>query len=91
MLKFDVWSVNCSEACRPFVQKTYPWIILNFVPGGCTGIWQPCDAAIQRLLNPAIKHAQLEDVITEVSAQLDSDDDPGLYNYFKLDTDPHSP
>ncbi|KIP01247.1 hypothetical protein PHLGIDRAFT_40436, partial [Phlebiopsis gigantea 11061_1 CR5-6] len=34
----DVWSVHRSEAFRNWMKASYPWIIINYVPGGCTGL-----------------------------------------------------
>ena len=48
----------------------YPWIVLEFVPGGCTGLWQPCDVGIQRLLKLSIKRKQQAHVVEEALSQL---------------------
>lgn len=77
ILLLDVWSVHRSERFRAWMKKTYPWIIMSFVPGGCTGIWQPCDVGIQRLMKLAIRRAQHEDVVSEVQAQLKKGTAPG--------------
>lgn len=70
ILQLDVWSVHRSTEFRLYMRKTWPWITLDFVPGGCTGIWQPCDVGIQRPFKLAIKRAQLEDVVAETMSQL---------------------
>ncbi|GJF00494.1 DDE superfamily endonuclease domain-containing protein [Phanerochaete sordida] len=70
ILLFDVWSGHRSRRFLDWMEKTYPWIIISFVPGGCTGIWQPCDVGIQRLLKLAIRREQHEHVVTEVRTQL---------------------
>ena len=62
---------------------TYPWIILHYVPAGCTGLFQPCDVGIQRPLKQAISRSLNADVIKEVSAQIEHGVEPGT---FKLDT-----
>ncbi|PUU72584.1 hypothetical protein B9Z19DRAFT_1009031, partial [Tuber borchii] len=33
----------------------YQWLILVFVPAGCTGIFQPCDVGLQRFYKHHIK------------------------------------
>ncbi|KIJ33779.1 hypothetical protein M422DRAFT_120251, partial [Sphaerobolus stellatus SS14] len=38
LLQIDVWSVHRSKEFRGFMSSTYPWIILDYVPGGCTGL-----------------------------------------------------
>ena len=37
------------------------------MPGGCAGLFQPCDVGMQRVLKQAITHAQSSDLVTEVS------------------------
>jgi hypothetical protein len=37
----DVWSVQRSKAWRDWMRTNYPNIILDFIPGGCTGVSQP--------------------------------------------------
>jgi hypothetical protein len=76
ILQLDVWSVHRSIAFRDLVRRRWPWIKLDYVPGGCTGIWQPCDVGIQRPLKHAIRRLQLEDVIEETVALLDHGTDP---------------
>jgi hypothetical protein len=39
--KIDVWSVHRSKSFRDWLHKNHPTIILDFVPGGCTGVFQP--------------------------------------------------
>ena len=55
------------------MKECYPWIILEFMPGGCTGLWQPCDVGIQHPLKLAIKHNQQADLVQETLAQLEKD------------------
>jgi hypothetical protein len=65
------------------MRKTWRCVTLDFVPGGCTGIWQPCDVEIQCPFKLAIKRARLEDVVTETMSQ------PGKHScdgIVKLDT-----
>lgn len=42
--KIDIWPVHCSKEFCGWMRTTHPIIILNFVPGGCTSVAQPCDA-----------------------------------------------
>ena len=49
--------------------KEYPYIILVYVPGGCTGIFQPCDVGIQRPFKLSVKKSYHEDLVEEVLAQ----------------------
>jgi hypothetical protein len=70
LLQLDVWVVHRSKEFRDWMQNTYPWIILDFVPGGCTGLFQPCDVGMQRLLKLAGRRSQQNDLIQEAKAKL---------------------
>jgi hypothetical protein len=72
LLQLDAWKVHRSKEFVEWMRSEYPWITLEFVPGGCTGLWQPCDVGIQRLLKHAIKQHQHQDVVTETLGQLQS-------------------
>ena len=50
----------------------FPYIILLYIPSGCTGAWQPCDVAIQRPLKQAIVMHQNEAHVQEVILKLQS-------------------
>jgi hypothetical protein len=39
----DVWSVHRSKEFCGWMRTNHPIIILDFVPGGCTSVAQPCD------------------------------------------------
>ena len=65
--QIDVWSVHTSQEFRSWMWDMYPWIILDYVPGGCTGLFQPCDVGMQQVLKQAITCAQSSDLVTEVS------------------------
>ncbi|KAF9558800.1 hypothetical protein CPC08DRAFT_549321 [Agrocybe pediades] len=69
--QIDVWSVHRSEEFRGWMRKTHPNIILDFVPGGCTGVHQPCDVGIQRPLKLSIRKSYHEDIVTELLSELD--------------------
>ncbi|KAI0363458.1 hypothetical protein BV20DRAFT_1031266, partial [Pilatotrama ljubarskyi] len=38
LLQLDVWSVHRGTEFRTWLSDTYPWIIRDFVPAGCTGL-----------------------------------------------------
>ena len=73
----DCWSVHRSHEFRDWMCKNYPWILVRYVPGGCTGIFQPCDVGIQRILKHAMKKTALSHVVKETVAHLNKDEDPG--------------
>src|SRR6266705_1068373 len=64
--QLDVWPVNASLEFRVWMYENYPWIILDYIPGGCTGLWQPCDVGIQHPLKHAVKQAQQTTAVKEV-------------------------
>ena len=68
--QIDVWSVHRSAEFCNWMKKNHPTIILDFVPGGCTGIHQPCNVGIQRPLKLSIRRSYHEDIVTEMSGQL---------------------
>ncbi|KAF8234198.1 hypothetical protein L208DRAFT_1262742, partial [Tricholoma matsutake] len=45
--QIDVWSVHRSKEFCNWMGKHHPQICLDFVPGSCTGVHQPCDVSIQ--------------------------------------------
>ncbi|KAL1939409.1 hypothetical protein VTO73DRAFT_9965 [Trametes versicolor] len=66
----DVWSVHRSEEFRTWMKDEYAWIIVIYVPGGCTPLLQACDVGIQKLLKLAIKKSAHTDVVEETLEQL---------------------
>lgn len=51
----DIWSVHRSDEFCSWLWEAYNWIILNYIPNGCTGLFQPADVGIQRPLKHAIR------------------------------------
>ncbi|KAF4615755.1 hypothetical protein D9613_012424 [Agrocybe pediades] len=70
--QIDVWSVHRSEEFRGWMRKTHPNIVLDFVPGGCTGVHQPCDVGIQRPLKLSMRKSYHEDIVNELFSELSS-------------------
>ncbi|EJD48848.1 hypothetical protein AURDEDRAFT_60543 [Auricularia subglabra TFB-10046 SS5] len=79
ILQLDCWSAEF----RSWMTASYPWIKLDYVPGGCTGIWQPCDVGIQRGLKHVIRRCQHADVVEETFHALEEGTAP---EKIKLDT-----
>jgi hypothetical protein len=73
----DRWSVHHSKEFRDWMWENYPWILVRYVPGGCTGIIQPFDVGIQRILKLATKKTALSHIVKETVAHLNSNEDPG--------------
>lgn len=74
ILHLDVWSVHKSIQFRTWLDQHYPWIKYRFVPGGCTGIAQPCDVGVQRPLKLAVKRSQHADIVDESLSLLKKND-----------------
>ncbi|KAF8833634.1 hypothetical protein BDN67DRAFT_916562 [Paxillus ammoniavirescens] len=72
VLQLDVWTVHRAVAFRTWLDVTWPWIKYRFVPASTTGVAQPCDVGIQRLLKLSIKECQHSDVVKETLNQLQS-------------------
>jgi hypothetical protein len=52
------------------MKKHHDNITILFVPGGCTGVWQPLDVGIQRLLKLSIKRSAHCDIVDEAVGQI---------------------
>ena len=72
----DCWSVHRSKEFRELVRTRWPWIRLRYVPGGMTGLAQPCDVGIQRPYKLSIRRSQLQDLVAETLRHIQSDGDP---------------
>ncbi|THU83896.1 hypothetical protein K435DRAFT_688686 [Dendrothele bispora CBS 962.96] len=73
--KIDCWSVHWSEEFLTWMKETHPTIIVLFVPGSCTGVFQPLDVGIQRILKHSIKRAAHRDIVAEVVSLLEQGED----------------
>jgi hypothetical protein len=81
--KIDCWSVHKSREFLDWMKKHHPNIVILFVPGGCTGVWQPLDVGVQRLLKLSIKRSAHRDVVEEALQQIRAGKPP---HEIKLDT-----
>ncbi|KAG6863222.1 hypothetical protein C0993_012433, partial [Termitomyces sp. T159_Od127] len=66
----DVYPVHKSDAFRAHVFKEYPNVILIFVPGNCTGIFQPADVGLQRIVKHMLKQQTVEYMLSSHKEQL---------------------
>jgi hypothetical protein len=71
--QIDVWSVHRSKEFRTWMKQNHPNIILDYVPGGCTGVHQPCDVGIQRPFKLSAKRSYHEDIVDKMFSQLEND------------------
>jgi hypothetical protein len=44
--QIDLWSVHWSDKFHMWLKKMHPTIMIDYVPGGCTGLFQPCNVGI---------------------------------------------
>ncbi|KAJ6548035.1 hypothetical protein B0H10DRAFT_1851675 [Mycena sp. CBHHK59/15] len=72
--KIDCWSVHKSKEFLAWMKKNHPNIIVLFVPGSCTGIWQPLEVSIQRLLKLSMnmKWSAHRDLVDEATQQINA-------------------
>ena len=81
--QIDCWSVHRSAEFRNWMYNTYPWIRIHYVPANCTGLFQPCDVGIQRVLKLAIRRSALQDIINDTTEQLDCGIDSKMVTFEK--------
>lgn len=55
-----------------WMKKNHPTIILDFVPGGCTGVAQPCDVRIQQPLKLSMKKTYHGDIVSGTLQQIEA-------------------
>ncbi|KAG6823766.1 hypothetical protein H0H92_009110, partial [Tricholoma furcatifolium] len=70
MWTIDVWSVHRSVEFITWMKENHSSIILDFVPGNCTGVAQPCDVGIQRPLKLSTKRSYHEDIVEDFLQQM---------------------
>jgi len=66
----DVWLVHQSAEFKDWMHDAHPSIMLNYVPSGCTGKFQPCDVGVQRPLKLSLKRSYHKDVVAELLGQM---------------------
>jgi hypothetical protein len=81
--QIDCWSVHRSKEFLHWMYNTYPWIRIHFVPANCTGLFQPCDVGIQRVLKLAIRRSALQQIINHTREQLGQGVEPEMINFEK--------
>jgi hypothetical protein len=78
--QIDVWSVHRLAKFQSWMKKYHPSIIVQFVPGGCTGVLQPCNIGIQRVFKHALKRSYHEDIVKMMTAQIESGAEQLVFN-----------
>jgi hypothetical protein len=79
----NCWSIHKSEEFYTWMKTVHSTIIISFVPGNCTEVWQPLDVGIQRVLKQSMKRSAHKHIVDETMAHLDLG---MLVSTFKLDT-----
>ena len=74
----DCWSVHRSQEFRDWMRENYPWILMQYVPGGCTGIIQLCDVGIQWIFKHTMKKTTVSHIVKEIVVHLNNNKDPGM-------------
>jgi DDE superfamily endonuclease len=66
----DVWAVHRSDEFISWMRDNHPTILIDFVPGGCTGISQPLDIGINRPFKQSIKVSYHADLVDDFLGQM---------------------
>ncbi|KAJ7762678.1 hypothetical protein B0H16DRAFT_1884097 [Mycena metata] len=65
----DLYAVHIGQEFRTLIFEDYPFIILIFVPRGCTGLFQPADVGLQRVAKHILKQDSLDYLVEIFKAQ----------------------
>ncbi|KAF8242660.1 hypothetical protein K440DRAFT_564808, partial [Wilcoxina mikolae CBS 423.85] len=68
----DCWSVHRGRDLAVWLNATYSWLIIIFVPANCTSVFQPCDVGLQRIFKHIIRQEASKFFIQEVQQQLNT-------------------
>ncbi|KAG6877107.1 hypothetical protein C0992_010825 [Termitomyces sp. T32_za158] len=70
ILFIDIYPVHNSVEFQTHIFKEYPNIILIFVPENCTGIFQPADIGLQRIIKHMLKQQTVNYMLQSHKEQL---------------------
>ncbi|KAF9220990.1 hypothetical protein BS17DRAFT_847189 [Gyrodon lividus] len=62
--QIDIWSIHHLQQFHMWMKEFHLTIVLQFMPGGCTSILQPCDVGIQWVFKHLLKHSYHADIMT---------------------------
>ncbi|KAK1226816.1 hypothetical protein PQX77_010198 [Marasmius sp. AFHP31] len=71
ILYIDCYPVHTGEEFRTYVFRDFPNIFLIFVPANCTGIGQPADVGLQRVLKHLIRQDNLNYLVDSHTRDLE--------------------
>ncbi|PBK85839.1 hypothetical protein ARMGADRAFT_1087111 [Armillaria gallica] len=72
ILFIDIYPVHMSEGFRIYIFDEHPNIILIFVPRNCTGLLQPADIGLQRIIKHGLKQELFQWMIEQQRLQVAS-------------------
>lgn len=72
ILLIDCYPVHIGLDFRTYVWTEFPNIFLIFVPANCTGIFQPADVGLQRIIKHQLRQAALRFLVAEHRKQVKS-------------------
>ncbi|KIY64144.1 hypothetical protein CYLTODRAFT_472029 [Cylindrobasidium torrendii FP15055 ss-10] len=70
ILLIDAYPVHLSKNFRTFIFDNHPEIILIYIPANCTGVFQPADVGLQRVIKHQLKQELFEFMIGEQRKQV---------------------
>lgn len=70
LLQLDPYAVHRAAAFVDWLREKYPYIVLAFVPGGCTGAVQIPDTCLNRPFKAHVKECFSKSVVQQVTLQL---------------------
>ncbi len=70
ILFIDIYPVHMSKDFTCYVYDHHPFIILIFVPGNCTGAFQPADVGLQRISKHNLKQTLFRFLVEEQQKQV---------------------
>lgn len=76
VLFINIYPVHKSEAFTTHVYIEYPCVIIIFIPGNCTGIFQPADIGLQHVVKHHQKQCLFRWLVAEQQKQVAQGIDP---------------
>ncbi|KAJ3007872.1 hypothetical protein NUW54_g3377 [Trametes sanguinea] len=74
LLLIDVWLIHIAKKhpddFLPCMKLTHQNVIIIFVPGGCTGSFQPADVGLQRVVKHVIKQSAVDFLVGTATRRL---------------------
>jgi hypothetical protein len=91
IFQINVWSVHKSLAFQTWLNIKYLYIIIDYVPGGCTPLFQPYNLGIQHPIKLSIKHSQHANLVHKALSLLEEGKKPEDLKLCKATFRDHAP